>query len=101
LKIRLYFWKAPTFLKSANILEIRQYFGNPPIFWESANIFEIRQYFGNPSIFSKSAYFSARRQYFMDLLDFVDANIVQYIFSVFIYAFKYVPIFRGTIVLTL
>jgi hypothetical protein len=36
--VHLYFWKAPTFFKSAYISGKRQHFVNPPIFLESANI---------------------------------------------------------------
>ncbi len=36
--VRLYFWQAPSFCKSAYISGKRQHFVNPPIFLESANI---------------------------------------------------------------
>ncbi len=88
-----HFWNPPTFWKSANILEIRQYFGirqyfeNPPIFWKPANIFQIRLLFCKAPIFYGFAWFLLLQ--------------ILCIFSVFIYAFKYAPIFFGAIVLTL
>ncbi len=50
--VRLYFWKAPTFCKSAYISGKRQHFGNPQIFWKSANIFQIRLLFCKAPTFS-------------------------------------------------
>ncbi len=67
-QIRLFFCEAPTFSKFANFSVRRQNFPNPPIFLWGANIFQI------PPDFSKSCKYLC-------------------IFSVFIYAFKYAPVF--------
>ncbi len=93
-------------LSSAYISARRQYFPNPPIFLWGANILRICLFFCESPIFWESAYFSMRRQYFKNPLIFRKARgICEFawfccckylcIFSVpvFIYAFKYAPIF--------
>jgi hypothetical protein len=102
--VRLYFCRAPTFYKSANILCSRQYFGrrqhfvNPPTFSWDANILGIRQYFHETLTFWESANIFMRRQYFgipptfcesannlWICLIFVTANICVYFQYLFVH----------------
>ncbi len=82
---RQHFVNLPTFSWDANILGIRQYFHETLTFWESANIFMRRQYFGNPPIFSWDANILGF------CLHFVKARIIyEFAWSLLLQIFVYI-----------